>query len=309
MRPIMPTKLQIDRLISEARNPDTTDLDQLDSLTICQRMNEADRVIPVAIEAVLPLIALTTDWATDALRANARIIYIGAGTSGRLGVLDAVECPPTFSTSPNQVVGLIAGGSNAMFLAQEGAEDNALLAVQDLNDLDLQPEDIVIGLAVSGTTPYVHGGLEFANTLGCKTTLICCNELETTPDYIDNLISILVGPEVLTGSTRLKAGSAQKMALNMISTGAMVQIGKTYENRMVDLKPSNAKLRERAIHIVADIAEIDLEQARSLMESHGHKVKESILISRCKISENQATEYLALANGVLKKALQLAVAQ
>ena len=223
-------------LTTESRNPATMNLDEMTPLEIAAVMNQEDEKAVKAVEEVLPQIATAIEWATDSLKVGGRIIYIGAGTSGRLGVLDAVECPPTFGVSRELVLGLIAGGEKAFVEAVEGAEDSETLCEAELKEISLTSKDIVIGLAASGRTPYVIYGLEYANKTGCHTVAIACNKGSDIGKTAKLAIEPVTGPEVLTGSTRLKAGTAQKMILNMISTGSMVGIGKAYENLMVDVK-------------------------------------------------------------------------
>ena len=236
-------------MTTEQRNPDTMNLDEMTTLQIVTEMNREDAGIPAAIRPHLPEIAKVAQWGAESLSQGGRIFYMGAGTSGRLGVLDASECPPTFGVSADTVVGLIAGGPSAIMKAVEGAEDNRELGAQELKDHNLAQNDLVIGLAASGRTPYVIGGIEYAKSIGCRTAAITCNEGSAIGKASDCAIDVVVGPEVLTGSTRLKAGTAEKMILNMISTAAMVQIGKSYGNLMVDVVLSNEKLQVRADNI------------------------------------------------------------
>ena len=256
------------RLLTEQRNPDTMELDTFSPLQIVEAMNREDRHAVDAVHAVLPQVAQAINWSTKSLSGGGRIIYVGAGTSGRLGLLDAVECPPTFGVSPDVVVGIIAGGKNAFVKAREGAEDSEKSGEEDLKNKSLCDKDIVIGLAASGRTPYVVGALRYARSLGCKTVSIACNPNSKISAEADLAIEAVTGPEVLTGSTRLKAGTAQKLILNMISTGSMVGIGKAYENLMVDVQQNNEKLRARAQGIVceacgctADVASEKLDEA------------------------------------------------
>ena len=253
--------LDLTKLTTEQRNPKTMELDTFSSLEIARVMNEENNRVIEGIDRVLPQIATAIDWAGEALNAGGRIIYLGAGTSGRLGVLDAVECPPTFGVSYDTVVGLIAGGEGAFVKAAEGAEDKAEAGAADLDALSLESRDIVIGLAASGRTPYVIGGLTRAREVGCKTVAIACNEGSKIGTVADLAIEPVCGPEVLTGSTRLKAGTAQKLVLNRISTGSMVAAGKVYQNLMVDVKQSNEKLRVRAQNIVMMATDCTREQA------------------------------------------------
>ena len=224
--------LDLTALTTERRNPHTMNLDEMSPLEIAQTMNQEDEQAVLAVRKVLPEIATAITWATESLKAGGRIIYIGAGTSGRLGVLDAVECPPTFGVSPDTVVGIIAGGERAFTIAQEGVEDSPILCEEDLKKKNLSSKDIVIGLAASGRTPYVIYGLQYARSIGCKTVAIACNLHSQVGKAADLAIEPVPGPEVLTGSTRLKAGTVQKLILNMISTGSMVGIGKVYQNLM-----------------------------------------------------------------------------
>jgi len=240
--------LNLEKMTTEQRNPDTMNLDEMTTLQIVTEMNREDAGIPAAIRPHLPEIAKVAQWGAESLSQGGRIFYMGAGTSGRLGVLDASECPPTFGVSADTVVGLIAGGPSAIMKAVEGAEDNRELGAQDLKDHNLAQNDLVIGLAASGRTPYVIGGIEYAKSIGCRTAAITCNEGSAIGKASDCAIDVVVGPEVLTGSTRLKAGTAEKMILNMISTAAMVQIGKSYGNLMVDVVLSNEKLQVRGKH-------------------------------------------------------------
>lgn len=269
--------VDLTKLSTEARNERTWALDSMTSLQIATAMNEEDGRVIEAVRLVLPKIAEAIDWATDALESGARIIYMGAGTSGRLGVLDAVECPPTFGVDPSRVVGLIAGGEGAFVKAVEGAEDSMELGEGDLSGLDVSKDDIVIGLAASGRTPYVIGGLRYARSVGCKTVAIACNADSAIGREADLAIEPVPGPEVLTGSTRLKAGTAQKLVLNMISTGSMVRVGKAYQNLMVDVQATNEKLVARSRNIVAEACGCTVEQAMEALDRAGGHVKTAIV--------------------------------
>ncbi len=237
---------ELDRLVSEERNPRTMDIDLLSSLAIVRRINDEDHLVPTAVEQVLPQVAQAVDKIVDAFRVGGRLIYLGAGTSGRLGVLDASECPPTFSVPEGVVIGLIAGGVDALQHAIEGAEDDPLLGESDLRNIGLSSHDVVVGIAVSGRTPYVIGGLAYAASIGATTVALSCNPDSTIATLAEIAISPVVGPEILTGSTRLKSGTAQKLVLNMLTTASMIRIGKTYENLMVDVSATNNKLVARA---------------------------------------------------------------
>lgn len=269
--------VDLTKLSTEARNERTWALDSMTSLEIATAMNEEDGRVIEAVRLVLPKIAEAIDWATDALESGARIIYMGAGTSGRLGVLDAVECPPTFGVDPSRVVGLIAGGEGAFVKAVEGAEDSMELGEGDLSALDVSKDDTVIGLAASGRTPYVIGGLRYARSVGCKTVAIACNADSAIGREADLAIEPVPGPEVLTGSTRLKAGTAQKLVLNMISTGSMVRIGKAYQNLMVDVQATNEKLVARSRNIVVKACGCTVEQAMEALDRAGGHVKTAIV--------------------------------
>ena len=296
--------IDLSRLTTEERNPDTTNLDQMSPLEIATAMNEEDKNVVSAVKRVLPEIATAIAWATESLASEGRIIYIGAGTSGRLGVLDAVECPPTFGVSPEMVVGLIAGGSSAFVKAVEGAEDSLTLCEEELKKINLQKNDIVIGLAASGRTPYVIGGLRYANQMGCKTVAIACNKNSEIGAEARLAIEPTPGPEVLTGSTRLKAGTAQKMILNMISTGSMVGIGKAYENLMVDVKQSNEKLIVRAQNITMTATGCTREEAKNALNQADGHVKTAIVMILLHCDADAAKQKLAQAKGKIHQALQ-----
>lgn len=268
--------MDLNKMMTETRNPDTMTLDQMSALELVTVMNREDHKVPEAIALALPQIASTVEVVEQAFRKGGRLFYLGAGTSGRLGVLDASECPPTFGVDSGMVVGLIAGGDRALRFPIEGAEDDRSLGKQDLVDHNLVPSDVVIGIAASGRTPYVLGALDYAHSIGCKTAAIACNLHSAIGQAADIAIEVSVGPEVLTGSTRLKAGSAQKMILNMITTGAMVRTGKAYQNLMVDVVQSNEKLRTRAENIVMAATDVSREQARRTIDEANGKVKLAI---------------------------------
>jgi N-acetylmuramic acid 6-phosphate etherase len=295
--------VELEKLTTESRNPKTTNLDQMSPLEIARIMNEEDENVVKAVGDVLPQVATAIQWATEALETGGRIIYLGAGTSGRLGVLDAVECPPTFGVSPECVVGLIAGGKNAFVKAAEGAEDSLTLCEKELKEISLTACDIVVGLAASGRTPYVIGGLRYAHALGCKTIALACNRHSEIGTYADLAIEPTPGPEVLTGSTRLKAGSAQKMILNMISTGSMVGAGKAYENLMVDVQQTNEKLVIRAQNITMDATGCDRETAKkTLAAANGHaKLAIVMILANCNAQEGRSR--LDAAKGHVREAI------
>ena len=291
-------------LVTESRNEETMGLDQMTPLEIVAAMNREDGKAVAAVREVLPQIAQAIAWCTDSLKQKGRIIYIGAGTSGRLGVLDAVECPPTFGVSRDVVVGLMAGGSAAFVRAVEGAEDSQTMGEEDLKGIHLTPADIVIGLAASGRTPYVIYGLRYARRVGCRTVAVSCNRDSEIGKEADLAIEPVPGPEVLTGSTRLKAGTAQKMVLNMISTGSMVGIGKVYQNLMVDVVQTNKKLITRAENIVMTATGCTREEARDCLEKAEGSVKLAITMILLQCSAEAAEERLNRAGGYVRNAIQ-----
>jgi N-acetylmuramic acid 6-phosphate etherase len=279
------------------------DLDQMTPLEIARVMNAEDAKAVDSITGVLPQVATAIEWATKALCAGGRIIYMGAGTSGRLGVLDAAECPPTFGVSPDLVVGLIAGGPKALVTAVEGAEDDAPMGARDLGGLDLAEKDVVIGLAASGRTPYVVGGLRLARQMGCKTVAIACSSDSTIGKEAELAIEVAPGPEVLTGSTRLKAGTVQKLILNMISTGSMVRAGKAYQNLMVDVQATNQKLVTRAQNIVMQACDCTRERAIEALEQADGQVKTAIVSVLLGCSSARARARLDDAHGHVRAAI------
>ncbi len=294
---------QLQRLVSEGRNPRTADLDLMSSLEIVGAMNAEDRAVPEAVGRTLPEIARAVDAIVAAFGGGGRLVYIGAGTSGRLGVLDASECPPTFGVPPTMVVGLIAGGLAALVNASEGAEDRAEAGAADLVDIGLTAHDVVVGIAVSGRTPYVIGVLEHAKAQGAVTVALTCNPDSPIARVADISIAPVVGPEVITGSTRLKSGTAQKLVLNMLSTASMVRIGKTYGNLMVDMIASNEKLMARAVRIVMQATNCSVEVAEAAMVRAGNDTKIAILTVLTGKSVDAARAELAGADGVLRRAL------
>ncbi|EDM66822.1 hypothetical protein PE36_13252 [Moritella sp. PE36] len=295
--------MDIKSLTSEQRNSASANLDQLSTLELVKLFNSEDGKVTQAIKLELPLIAAAIDVIAHAFQQNGRLIYIGAGTSGRLGVLDASECPPTFGVGHQQVQGIIAGGEAAMFKAQEGAEDDVNASQVDLAKIQLTPQDVVVGIAASGRTPYVIGGLTFANKLGCDTIAISCNNDAPISSIAKIAITPVVGPEVLTGSSRMKAGTAQKLVLNMLSTGAMVRTGKVYQNLMVDVKTSNEKLIIRSENIIMDVTGVARERAQALLVQANQHVKSAILMELNGVDYDTATQQLADNHGFLRQAL------
>ncbi|PKF79383.1 N-acetylmuramic acid 6-phosphate etherase [Vibrio sp. vnigr-6D03] len=296
-------------LVSEGRNPDTMDIDLLSSLEIVEKLNQQDQQVPTAIAKELPNIASAVDKISNAFLKGGRLIYLGAGTSGRLGVLDASECPPTFGVSDQMVIGLIAGGKEAMFKAQEGAEDNKLLGKEDLSAITLTEKDVVVGIAASGRTPYVIGGLEYANEVGAYSIALSCNPSSPIAKCAQLAISPVVGPEALTGSTRLKSGTAQKLVLNMLSTASMIRIGKSYQNLMVDVKASNEKLIARAVRIVVQATDCSKEEAREKLEQTHYDVKLAILMLLTGSDLNTAQKQLSNQQGFLRRAVETSQAE
>ncbi|MFI7410516.1 N-acetylmuramic acid 6-phosphate etherase [Streptomyces sp. NPDC049627] len=299
-------RAELESLTTEAFRPELAEIDQLPTLDIARLMNSEDASVPAAVASRLPEISAAIDAIAERMARGGRLVYAGAGTAGRLGVLDASECPPTFSTEPGQVVGLVAGGPEAMVTSVEGAEDSAELARADLDALELTPADTVVGISASGRTPYAIGAVEHARGQGALTIGLSCNPGSALAAAAEHGIEIVVGPELLTGSTRLKAGTAQKLVLNMLSTITMIRLGKTYGNLMVDVRASNDKLRARSRRIVAlatGAADADIE--RALTEAGG-EVKTAILILLAGVDGPSATGLLSRADGHLRAALKTA---
>lgn len=300
----IPGAVEIAHLATEQRNPASTDLDLLDTLQLVTLINDQDARVAPAVQQELPAIARAIDAIAERMRRGGRLLYVGAGTSGRLGVLDAAECPPTFNSPPELVVGLIAGGDHALRHSVESVEDQPDAGADALREQDVGPGDAVVGIAASGRTPFVLGAIDFANEIGALTIGLCNTPNAALTSIVDIAIVPVVGPEVLTGSTRMKAGTAQKMVLNMLSTGIMVKLGKTYGNLMVDVQPTNAKLRRRAVGIVSDATGISTAEAEvALAETQGN-VKAAIVARLLGIPASDAVRRLGAASGVVRKALQ-----
>ncbi len=295
--------IDLTKLVTETRNPNTMGLDQMTPLELVSVMNQEDLNVVAGVKEVLPQVAQTIEWAVSSLEAGGRIVYFGAGTSGRLGVLDAVECPPTFGVSPDVVVGLIAGGEKAFVRAVEGAEDSLDLCEEEFKKIGLNKNDIAIGIAASGRTPYVIGGLRYARSLGCKTVAIACNKGSEVGKEADLAIEPSCGPEVLTGSTRLKSGTAQKMILNMISTGSMVGVGKAYQNLMVDVQQTNKKLVVRAQNITMAATGCTREEAAQALDQADGNAKLAIVMLLTKMPVEEAKAKLEAAHGHVRGAL------
>ncbi|GAB2939169.1 N-acetylmuramic acid 6-phosphate etherase [Hafnia psychrotolerans] len=295
--------MNLGTLVSESRNPATMNLDKMSTLEMVAAFNHEDSKVPEAIRVILPQVAQAVDMAAASFKAGGRLIYLGAGTSGRLGVLDASECPPTFGVPHSMVIGLIAGGPGALLKAVEGAEDSEALGVADLQNIQLTAADTVVGLAASGRTPYVIGALRYASQIGCATVAISCNPDSPIAHEAKVAISPVVGPEALTGSTRMKSGTAQKLILNMISTGAMVKTGKVYQNLMVDVKATNVKLVDRACRIVVEATGAARADAEAALAQTECEVKPAILMLLSQITAEEAVQRLSIHHGFLRAAL------
>ncbi len=290
-------------LLTEQVNPRSAQLDQLSALELVDLFNQEDQHTLAAIAGARQALARAIDAATEALRQGGRLFYVGAGTSGRLGVLDAAECPPTFCTSPDLVQGIIAGGSGALVKSSEGLEDIAEGGAAAIADRAIQPEDVVVGIAAGGTTPYVRGAIAAARQRGATTVFIACVPADQVSTEADIDIRLLVGPELLAGSTRLKAGTATKMALNILSTGVMVGLGKVYGNRMIDVAVTNSKLRDRALRMLCDLTDLDREAAVILLDRSQQQVKLALMMHLGNLEVDAAAQRLAQHQGNLRKAL------
>ena len=291
-------------LITEQRNPNSMHVDSLSALEIVQLMNEEDKQVPLAIEKCLPQIAQAVECIVAAFQQGGRLVYIGAGTSGRLGVLDASECPPTFGVSPEMVKGIIAGGERALRHPIEGAEDSKTHAVVDLQTIQFSSKDVLVGIAASGRTPYVIGALEYAKSLGSVTVSIASNPNSAMANIVDIAIDTVVGPEVLTGSSRLKSGTAQKLVLNMLTTASMILMGKCYQNLMVDVQASNEKLKARAIRIVMQATDCDKALAEETLKQAEQNAKLAIMMILSGLDRAQAEALLEKHQGKLQLALK-----
>lgn len=286
---------------TENINKDTFNIDISSTKEIITMINNEDLKVALAVQKCIPEIAKAVDIVVKNFEHNGRLIYIGAGTSGRLGVLDASECPPTFSTSPNMVVGIIAGGDKALRFAVEGAEDSVELAVKDFKEHDISNNDTVVAISASGNAKYLIKFVEIAKLKKCKVVVITSNSEAKLKEFADCFICVQTGAEAISGSTRMKAGTAHKMVLNMISTASMVKIGKTYHNLMIDEKPTNEKLKRRAVTIVSEICECNTSVARAVLESNGYKIKHAILHIMYELTFEEADELLRENKGVLRK--------
>jgi N-acetylmuramic acid 6-phosphate etherase len=297
------SRIELSSLTTEAQNPRTAELDAMSTLDLVQAMNHEDYTVAAAVQRVLPAIAKAVDGVAERMHKGGRLVYTGAGTSGRLGVLDAAECPPTFSADPQQVLGLIAGGPRAFLAAVEGAEDSQEQGKDDLRRIDVGPKDSVVGIAASGRTPYVLGALAHAKQAGALTIAVVCNAGSAVAAAAELPIEVVTGPEVLTGSTRLKAGTATKMVLNMLSTGAFVRLHKVYGNLMVELQATNDKLRARSVRIVATAAGVPIEAAAERLRACDGEVKAAIVALVKKVEPAVARTLLFTHDGSVRQAL------
>ncbi len=298
--------VNIEGLTTETVNEDTKNIDSLDSLGIVALINREDRKVADAVEKELPKVAQAVDAIAERFKRGGRIIYCGAGTSGRMGTLDAVELTPTYSVPPERAFGLLAGGEAAMYRAVEGAEDSRELAVEDLKKVHVTADDCVIGIAASGRTPYTLAALEYANEAGALTVSVTCNGNSAMASAAQISIAPVVGPEVISGSTRMKAGTAQKMILNMISTGVMVRLGKVYQNYMVHVQPTNEKLIVRSGRMISQITGVDMDTALKTLEQADRKVADAIVMLMADCTKEAAADALAKADGRVREAIALA---
>lgn len=298
-------ELGVNRLTTEKRNDRSLNIDAVSTIEILEIINSEDKAVALSVEKELKSIADAVDLIEAKLKDGGRLIYIGAGTSGRLGVLDAVECRPTYGVDDELIQGIIAGGQQAMFKAKEGAEDSEQLCIEDLQRVCFNEKDILVGVAASGRTPYVLSGFRYAKSIGASVISITCNKEAEMSKLADIKIEIVVGPEVVTGSTRMKAGTAQKMVLNMLSTGVMIKLGKVYGNLMVDVRPTNKKLLERARNIVCEATGVTKEAAVSTLEESGYDVKLAIFILLTHLSQDEAKKLLERSDGHIVESLRM----
>ncbi|KGA99005.1 N-acetylmuramic acid-6-phosphate etherase [Alkalihalobacillus alcalophilus ATCC 27647 = CGMCC 1.3604] len=299
-------ELDLSQLTTEKRNEQTLNIDQLSTLEVLTLMNKEDETVALAVRKCLPAIEQATNIIYEAMKNGGRLFYVGAGTSGRLGVIDASECPPTFRTEPGLVQGIMAGGEKAITTAVEGIEDRPEEGKRDLEKAHFGPDDVVVGIAASGRTPYVIGAIEYATSLGAKTIALTANTNSELSEVAEYAIEVSVGPEVLTGSTRLKAATAHKMVLNMLSTTTMIKLGKVYENLMVDLNASNLKLKERAKNIVMNATGASEKKAGTILMKANNDVKVAIVMIRGNVGYEEALALLQQGNGFVRKAIELA---
>ena len=296
--------MELNKIATEQRNEETIHIDKLSTVEMVRLINKEDKKVALAVEKETENIAKAVDLIADRLGSGGRLIYLGCGTSGRLGILDAAECPPTYSTDPDQVIGVIAGGAEAIFKAVEGAEDSKELGAEDLKKLGLSSADVLVGLAASGRTPYVIGGMEYARSIGTKVIGVTCCPGSDIDTLADIGIAPMPGPEVVTGSTRMKSGTAQKMVLNILSTGAMIKLGKVYENLMVDVRPSNEKLINRCISIVQSATGKSEDEAKETLNQCNYHPKTAIVMLLCGINAEEARKALEASGGHVANAIR-----
>ncbi|PSW06841.1 N-acetylmuramic acid 6-phosphate etherase [Photobacterium lipolyticum] len=296
-------KIDLSKMITESRNKASQYIDTLSTLDMLKVINDEDKKVALAVELTLPEVAKAVDAIAVAFQRGGRLIYAGAGTSGRLGILDASECPPTYGTKPEQVVGLIAGGHQAIFSAVENAEDNRELGAEDLKALNVNQKDVLVGIAASGRTPYVLGAMAYAQSVGAMVACISCNPQSPMTEVADISITPVVGPEVVTGSSRMKAGTAQKLVLNMLTTGAMIHTGKVYGNLMVDVEATNAKLVERQKNIVVAATECTREEADAALQACGGHCKTAIVMILAGLNVEEAQQLLQKNDGFTRQAV------
>ncbi|HXL04363.1 MAG TPA: N-acetylmuramic acid 6-phosphate etherase [Bacillota bacterium] len=299
------TVTDYEALVTEQRNPRSRDLDKMDTIQLLQVINDEDKTVPYAVADAIPQIAQAVDVIVDRLKKGGRVLYVGAGTSGRLGIIDAAECPPTFGVDPELVSAIIAGGRDAVFQAVEECEDDEALGEADVT-ARVMPNHVVVGISASGVTPYVRGALRAARSLDAATIAIVCTEVEGLDFEVDVMIPVITGPEVLTGSTRMKAGTAQKLVLNMISTASMVKLGKVYDNLMVDLNATNKKLRNRAIRIISMATGLNLHESTRLFEESGANVKVALVMGLAGATQESAHLALEQTEGYVRQAIDVA---
>lgn len=297
-------KIDLSNLTTERRNPNTFGIDIAPTQDMIKMINEEDKKVAFAVEKEIPNIAKAVDFITEAFEKGGRLIYIGAGTSGRLGILDASECPPTFGTPKEMVQGIIAGGYEAIFSAVEGAEDNKLDGIEDLKKINFSNKDVLVGITASGRTPYVIGAINYANEIGSVTIAVTNNVDSAIQKIAKVCIAVVVGSEALTGSTRLKAGTAQKMVLNILTTGSMIKLGKVYENLMVDVQSTNLKLVERCKNIVMEATSVDKNIATQYLEETDYDVKLAIFMIKSKLDKKTAKEVFESYKGHIREALK-----
>ena len=302
-------KLDLSQMITEGRNPASQNIDELSTEAMLRVINDEDKKVALAVEAIMPQIAAAVDAICAAFQAGGRLIYCGAGTSGRLGILDASECPPTFGTPREQVIGLIAGGHTAILQAVENAEDNREQGAQDLKDIHFSRHDVLVGIAASGRTPYVLGALAYANELGATTVSLTCNPGSAMSQVAAIALTPVVGPEVITGSSRMKAGTAQKLVLNMLTTGSMIRSGKVYGNLMVDVEATNQKLVQRQVNIVMQATDCDEATASAALTACGGHCKTATLMVLADLAADEAKALLRQPQGFIRQALQAAGAR